>query len=194
MRFLSPLLTLALLWFVFLVLPAQRDGVAAGTALRMEVADLTRRADLVVEARVLSERVLAVEERIETELALGVERTFRGPDLPLRTIRIPGGVLPDGSGMLLAGMPRIRAGEQVLLFLSTETAGGVRMPIGLSQGKLQVVFDAQGRKLLVRDVAGLALVGPGSEPPLHAGGRVVREYGAVVAEIEAALAAAERAR
>ena len=53
-------------------------------------------------------------------------------------------VLEDGSGMILAGMPRIAAGEETLLFLSAEGATGVRMPVGLSQGKFRVIQTEDG--------------------------------------------------
>ncbi len=167
-------------------------GVVAGTALRMEVPELVRGSDLIVEGRVLSGEAFESDGRIETEYLIEVERTFVGEDQPYRAVRIPGGVLPDGSGMMLAGMPRITPGETALLFLSEAGATGVRMPVGLAQGKFQVLEAESGAKTLVRDSSGVTLVDRSGA--LHRGeGRSVLGYAQVTAEIEAALAA-RRAR
>ncbi len=66
---------------------------------------------------------------IETEYLMSVDRTLWGADLGMRTVRLPGGVLPDGRGMMIPGMPRIAVGEDVLLFLSRQTSWGMRMPM-----------------------------------------------------------------
>jgi hypothetical protein len=99
--------------------------LCAGTALRMDVEALAQAADVVVEARVLSTRALETSSgRIETELELDVDRTLYGPDVPHRFVRWPGGVLADGSGMLVAGLSLPRPGEELLLFLSRESSSG----------------------------------------------------------------------
>ena len=167
------------------------DDVKAGTALRMDVPELARRADLIIEARVLSlKAVEAGAGRIETEFLLEVERTLAGDDLPLRAVRLPGGLLPDGRGMLLAGMPGLHVGETALLFLSAPSETGMRMPVGLAQGKLRIVTGAAGEKLVVRDAGSLGLIGPGSAAVREAGGLCVLPYAEVLAEIEAARAGA----
>lgn len=187
MRLLPPFLGLfaaaaALAW-----LRAASGGVEAGTALRMDVSELARRSDLVVEGRVLSQKAVeSGQGLIETEFLIEVERTLVGDELPLRAVRLPGGVLPDGRGMLLAGMPALRTGESVMLFLTAPSAGGMRMPVGLAQGKLGVVQDAAGEKLLVRDAGALGLIGPGSSKVLPADGLSVLAYAEVLAQIEAA--------
>lgn len=173
-------------------LPSHHGGVAAGTAVRMDVPELVHNAELIIEGRVLSSLALHAGHRIETEYIVEVRRTFLGEDLLHRAVRLPGGVLEDGSGMLLCGMPRIGVGENVLLFLTEEGATGVRMPIGLAQGKYTIVERASGVKALVRDAAGVALVNPASGTLSHPEGRVVRDYAEVVAEIEAALATRDR--
>lgn len=171
-------------------------GVSAGTAVRMDVTGLVRNANLIVEARVLSRRTVETPGRLETEYLLEVARTFEGEDQPLRAIRMPGGVRPDGSGMVLAGMPRLESGESVLLFLSQQGETGIRMPVGLAQGKYHVRVTESGEKLLERSTAGLSLVNETTGGPVPGTGREVRTYASVVAEIEAALARkrAEEAR
>lgn len=163
------------------------ESVQAGTAVRLDTAALTRSAALVVEGRVLASRALESSAGIETEHLLEVERTFKGVDLPHRVIRVPGGVLKDGRGMLLSGMPRICPGEDVLLFLSPESPNGVRMPVGLAQGKYTVLRRPDGTKALVRDAAEVALVDRRTGALERTRGRVVRDYAETVARIEAAL-------
>lgn len=169
-----------------------RTGVArAGTVERMALADLAERADLAFEARVLDARVVERGPgRIETEYVLREDRVHVGAACALRVVRIPGGVLPDGRGLAIAGMPRLAVGDDVLVFLSRESTRGTRMPIGLAQGALRVVTRADGSKRLVGSSAGLDLVGsaPNAVPAPGV------DYVAGLAEIAAGIAARGEAR
>jgi len=180
----AALFTLAFLGFGLLQSSA---GVEAGTALRMGIPDLVDHSALVLEARVLSSRAVESEGFIETEYLLQVDRTFQGPDEPYRSVRIPGGVLEDGRGMVLAGMPRITEGEDLLLFLSPEGSTGLRMPVGLAQGKFRIVTSSNGLQTVVQDTAGVSLVTQRGAL-VHGEGSTVLSYADVVAQIEAALA------
>lgn len=158
----------------------------AGTVQRFGLADLAERADLAFEGHVLSVRVLEpAPGRIETEYTLREDRAFVGEPCGLRVVRIPGGVLPDGRGMVIAGLPRMDVGEDVVLFLSRESTRGVRMPVGLAQGKLRVAGQGSARRL-IGDAVGLDFVGQAPTAiPVGAG----IEYVAALAEIESGLAA-----
>lgn len=94
--------------------------------------------------------------------------------------------------MLLAGMPRIEPGENVLLFLSEPGAGGIRMPVGLAQGKFRILTRADGSRIVVRDAAGVTLVQPRTGALVRGEGRSVIDYADVVAQIEAASATKRR--
>lgn len=171
-----------------IVLKPQR--VQAGTAVQMDIGDVVGHSDLILEAHVLSAQSLRSEGMIETEYLLQVQQTFLGEDEVTRVVRLPGGVLPDGSGMILAGMPQIAEGEDLLLFLSDSGATGIRMPVGLSQGKYRIQISASGAKELVQDSSGVTLVSPNGS--LTSGeGRNVLSYAQVIAEVEAALEARE---
>ena len=164
-------------------------AVRAGTALRMDTDALVESADLVLEGRVLSARGVETEDgMIETEYELQVERTFEGLDLVQRTIRIPGGLLEDGRGLLLSGLPRLGVGEETLLFLSEPSPSGVRMPVGLSQGRYRIVRNLDGSRVAVRDQGELGLVDPQTGEVIEAAGRHVRDYAELISEIEAAVA------
>ncbi len=164
--------------------------VQAGTAVQMELAEVVEHADLILEGHVLSAQSMRSEGMIETEFLLQVEHTFLGEDEAARVIRMPGGVLPDGSGMLLAGMPQLHEGEDVLLFLSSPGDTGIRVPVGLAQGKYSIHVNASGVKELVNDQSGITLVS--SSGALTSGeGRNLHSYAQVISEVEAALAARE---
>jgi len=161
--------------------------VHAGTVLRLGLADLAERADVAFEGRVQSVRVFEPRPgRIETEYVLREDAVHVGESCPVRIVRLPGGVLPDGRGLALAGMPRLAAGEDVLLFLSRESTHGTRMPIGLAQGSLRVVTLENGAKRLVGSSAGLDFVGA-SATAIPDGPGI--DYVAGLAEITSGIAA-----
>jgi hypothetical protein len=189
MRCSSVVIGFALLACLWLGLPTDGADVAAGTAIRMDVPELVQHADQILEGRVLAARAEEVGARIETEVLVQVERAFAGDARPYQVLRLPGGVLDDGRGMCLAGMPRLVEGEDVLLFLSQAGSTGLRVPCGLAQGKLLVAEDATGCKVLVRDPAGLALVDALGVRPVVESAWTVLDYAQTVAQIEAALAA-----
>ncbi|MCY2961981.1 MAG: hypothetical protein NTY35_17630 [Planctomycetota bacterium] len=154
-----PLAALAATALGLLALLGTTD-VRAGTVQRLGLADLAERADLVFEGRVLAARVLEpAPGRIETEYTLREDRALVGAACPLRVFRLPGGVLPDGRGLAIAGLPALPVGADVLLFLSREGSRGTRMPVGLAQGSLRIVTLPDGAKRLVGSAAGLDFVG-----------------------------------
>ncbi len=162
--------------------------------MRLSIADLVDRSDLCLEGRVTASRaVLEHGQRIDTEYTISVARTFWGEAQASRAVRLPGGVLPDGRGMVIPGLPGLSVGDEAILFLSKPDTTGMRMPIGLAQGRMRVAADRSGRKRIVRDQEDLALAGPAGGAARPADEKAVLDYAAAVAEIEAA-AAARRAR
>jgi len=163
--------------------------VDAGVALRMDVDQMVQRAGLVISGRVLGARALvAGNGRIDTEYTLTVDRTFWGEALGQRVIRIPGGVLPDGRGLMLPGMARLVPGEDVVLLLSEAGLDGVRVPMGLAQGKYRIVTNQLGTRIAVRTQAELELVQPGTGVVMPAEGADAIDYSELVAQIETATA------
>lgn len=164
-------------------------AVKAGTALRLDISEMASRADLVLEGRVLDTHVLEGETGlIETEYLMSVDRTLWGADLGTRTVRLPGGVLPDGRGMMIPGMPHMAAGEDVLLFLSRQTSWGMRMPMGLAQGKFSVVKSFDGERRLIRDQGSVTFIDATTGELSETATAASLDYAAVVSEIHAAIA------
>lgn len=179
---------------------APRASVQAGTALRLELESAVDRADLIVEGRVSASLGVPVTTsspsspssngqhgRIETRCTLALSRTFFGPGAATLELRLPGGVLPDGRGLVLPGLPRLEVGDEVVLLLSKQSRAGLRLPIGLSQGVLRVVRAADGTRRLARDLEANTLVDANGVPV--AGSSALLDYDATIARIEGAVAA-----
>ena len=166
----------------------ESEPIDASTVLRMDVPELTEHADAIVQGRVASARVLETEDgRIETEYVLEVERTFHGEPRAERVLRFPGGVLEDGRGLLLPGLPSLALGEEILIFLSAPSSSGLSMPVGLAQGKFRVLTDADGKRTLVRDQGRITWANLETGELREAGGAARHDYADVVARIHAAL-------
>lgn len=136
--------------------PAPAD---AGSAIRMNLEELVEGSALVVEARVQAARSGAdARGLVYTDYDLEVERTFYGTDAPTRTVRLPGGMLPSGRGMMFPGLPELAVGEELLLMLSPAGRDDLRMPVGLAQGKFRLVTSAEGERFAVRTPSSAALI------------------------------------
>jgi len=162
--------------------------VFAGTAIKLDTQGLVDRSAWVIEGRVLSARVIAGPTgRPETEYCVSVDVPYWGGPEGLRVFRFPGGVLPDGSGMVVPGLPVLRAGEEVILFLTGESSAGWRMPVGLSQAKYRRLRDARGQDVVVREHGDLKLLDAGTGQVEPAPAEDVKPYAELRAEIEAAV-------
>jgi hypothetical protein len=169
-------------------------GAEAGTAIRLDVSGLVERAELVIEGRVIAARaVLGPASRIDTEFTIAVEHTYCGDPLATRVIRWPGGVLADGRGMIVPGMPHLAVGHSAILFLTSADPSGMRMPVGLAQGELAIRVSPDGAKMLARDQSDLALIDPRTGESARADSKSFLDYADTVACIEAGVAA-KRAR
>jgi hypothetical protein len=163
-----------------------RRALEAGTALRVNLEGLVDRSELVLEGRILSAVSRPAPGRIETVYELEIKRTFLGEERARRTVVMPGGVLPDGTGMILPGVPRLRVGEDAILFLSAESAGGMRVTVGLSQGRFQVETPIDGRRFVVRDHGDLGLLNSEDLTLSEAPAPERFDYAELVAKIHAA--------
>ncbi|MEE2940340.1 MAG: hypothetical protein VX460_08150 [Planctomycetota bacterium] len=141
------------------LLPALRGSSEAGTALRMTLEEAFQRSDLVVEGTIV--RSSCGEDArgvIHTDWTVDVDRTFWGADEAQRTIRLPGGVLASGKGMVVPGMPRLSVGEDVVLLMSAASPEGTRLPTGLSQGKYRIVTSTDGERTAIQTGEHVSLV------------------------------------
>lgn len=161
--------------------------VEAGTVQRLEIEELLGQCDQAFEGRVQNIRVVeAGPKRIETEITFSVSKRYWGSAGREFVLRLPGGVLPDGRGLVLPGLPRFAPGEELLLFLSAESRLHTRMPVGLAQGRFRIEAKPGGVKRLVREQDELEFFDPKTRRTSVAEPRAEFEYAAVAARIEAA--------
>lgn len=111
------------------------------------------RSEVVVYGEVLESRPAALTQRIETDHLLRVEDVIRG-SVAGRTVvvRQHGGVRPDGRAAGVHGVPMLRPGDRVLLFLD-RGEDGVYEVVELGLGMFFEVPGGPGeRPLLVRRI------------------------------------------
>ncbi len=165
--------------------PGLRTSSQAGTALRMDLDEAFMRSDLVIEGVVTTGTSAETDTgEIYTDWKVDVGRTYWGRNEEERTIRLPGGVLADGRGTVIPGMPRLALGEEVVLFLSPESGEGYRVPVGLSQGKYRIVTASDGARTAVQTGDHVTLISARSTRSVD--GLEMLEYADLVARIEAA--------
>lgn len=159
----------------------------------MDIESLVGTAELVLEGRVIMSRTLRDQAGlIVTDYELEVQRTFLGEHHDRRSLRLPGGVLASGEGLMIPGLPSMNPGEDVILALSCPGTTGVRMPTGLSQGKFKIMMGTSGLPVAVRDGSGSTLVT--SQGLVEEGGIEVMPYAELVAGIQAAAQREEQSR
>ncbi|MEC8511430.1 MAG: hypothetical protein VX015_04735 [Planctomycetota bacterium] len=139
--------------------PALRGSSEAGTVLQMTLEEAFERSELVVEGTVVAS-VCGQDVRgvIYTDWTVAVNRTFWGTEEAQRTIRLPGGVLASGKGMVVPGMPRLSVGEDVVLLIGAASPEGMQLPTGLSQGKYRIVTSTDGERTAIRTGEHVSLV------------------------------------
>jgi hypothetical protein len=136
-------------------------GARASTVEQLDLAGLFDRSEHVVHGRIAAKRVVVgARGRPETEYELGLTHAFWGGAANVLTFRTPGGALADGRELVIPGLPSLAVGEEVLLFLSRESRTGLRVPVGLAQGKFQVVRDEHGAATLLRGESELDVLDP----------------------------------
>jgi len=183
-----PLFAIALGLTVGFVLPAFFPGLRgssqAGTALRLSLEDTFERSDVVVEGRVHG--ATSGEDAaglIYTDWVLHTDRSYWGEVGETFTVRLPGGVLSTGKGMVVPGMPRLTIGEDVVLFLGAESPMGLRLPTGLSQGKFRIVTSTSGVRTAIQTGEHVSLITARSTRT--ADGFDMLDYADFVARLEA---------
>ena len=127
--------------------------------------DLVHRAERIAYARVESQaaRWTADHSAIYTEVTLRVLQPMKGNAMAAGdtiTLLREGGVV-DGIGMKVSGAATFVVGEEVVVF--AERRGQALWTVGMAQGKMHVA-EVDGRKLVMRQLSGLAFVN-GVAPP-----------------------------
>jgi hypothetical protein len=117
--------------------------VSATTMRRMDLPEVVSRADRVVHAVAVDERVYWDQEhrKIYTDTTFEVIEDLKGAGSPRVTVTMFGGTL-NGWNMLIEGTPVFRTGDEVILFTSPRPGGSNNL-VGFSQGVMQIVQDPE---------------------------------------------------
>lgn len=123
--------------------------VGATTVLRMEVAELSKEADVVVRGKVASMQSRWTEDkrRIVTEITIEVAEALKGTPGKTVTIVQPGGVVGD-IGQKAHGMPEFEKDSEVVVFLE-QRGDKVFSVVGLAQGLFKVDRSTDGKGIYV---------------------------------------------
>jgi hypothetical protein len=131
----------------------------ATTLLRMTVAQMAQRAPLIVRARCVANSVGWDAEEIWTMTNFYVVDTWRGTAPASITVRLLGGT----SGNLtssVAGIPRFRPGEEVILFLEPTRRGDFSV-LSWGQGTFRIRRDhATNEESVTQDTSSFATFDP----------------------------------
>lgn len=150
--------------FLLLAFALWPQLVTATTVIRLDLPELVRQADVIVEGQATETRTLWLEGELYTLVTLEVEWALKGSLQAPTQVLLPGGVDLDRDvpvASVWPGGPRIRPGEEVLLFLRHPAPDrSFHTLVGFSQGKVTIRRDASGIGSATMDNRGLERLGP----------------------------------
>lgn len=176
---------------LLLVSIATAIPAAATIVVKLDLAELTRQAALIVEARAIEAHGLSQDGELFTLVALEVQRTFKGTPAEEIQVLLPGGLDLDGPvpiASIWVGQPLMTEGSEYILFLHDSDEDGYHTLVGFSQGQLEIRYDETGQALVAQDLRGLRH--PGTESDL--GRFSVASLATVESEIRRHLARSSR--
>jgi hypothetical protein len=146
---------LFLLFAAFLACPS----AGATTFARMSVAEMSRASSAIVRAKCVANTAGWEEGEIWTFTAFEVEETWRG-EAPARiTVRLLGGRLGSVTSSV-SGVPRFRAGEEVVLFLEPSPKGNFSI-VSWEQGTFRIRHQVRtNEEVITQDTASFPTFDP----------------------------------
>jgi hypothetical protein len=135
-------------------------STARGTTIeRMSLEKMARTAKVIVRARCVGNSTSQDAGEIWTFTSFAVEQVWRGAVSGQITVRLLGGRVGNLTSSV-SGVPRFRAGEEVLLFLEPATRGDFSV-VSWEQGTFRIRRDpATGRESATQDTASFATFDP----------------------------------
>ena len=131
----------------------------ATTLERMSVGEMTRRAHLVVRAQCVANATAWDAGEIWTFTTFEVEETWKGEPAGRIRVRLLGGRAGEVTSTV-AGVPRFRQGEEVVMFLE-RTGRGDYSVVSWMQGTFRIRRDARGgQETVTQDTAGFEVYDP----------------------------------
>jgi len=166
---------LLVLLSLFWVLSPQPASATIMVAL--DLSQLADRADQVLLATVekTESHWTASHDSIFTDVTMRVQKVYKGVTSPgsVVVVRREGGSV-DGIALKVFGSPEFRAGEEAVVF--AQRRSGNDWVVGMSQGKLRVVADASGRRMVrPPDLSGVSFL-PGQKAAPAPTTRALEEF------------------
>jgi hypothetical protein len=175
-------------WVAALLALAIAPVAFATTMLEQDLASLTKGADVVVRAQVLSSQARWTSDhaRIITDTELEVQEAWKGKPAARIVVMQPGGIVGE-LGQKVDGVALFEPGEEVVVFLE---ARGDRFTVaGMAQGAFHLARSSDGKTVFARQALDEALLlDPVTRQPV-AGPRSVLTVEQLKARVAQALAA-----
>jgi hypothetical protein len=134
------------------LLAAAPAALRATVLVPIDFRELVTISSTIVHGRVVDARAEWVDGRraIETFVTVEVQEYFKGGSGDTVVVRVPGGQM-GRYRTIFVGAPEFQRGDEVVLFLRGNPAGGAFI-VGLSQGAFRVVADRAGRRVVTSPV------------------------------------------
>ena len=142
------------------VLASGATAALATMTIRLDLPQIVAAADRAFVGRVVSVHVDRDQSGLpSTWVTFAVDQVIKGTVGSGLTMKQFGAATPlsDGSMLHLPGLPTYAAGDEMVIFLSGESAAGFCSPIGLAQGKFPIVRRA-GHAMVAATVENLGVL------------------------------------
>jgi hypothetical protein len=164
----------ALSWIAAVLLAAIAAPAGAAMILKMNLAQLTDRADAIFRGEVLSVEPGKISMGGGTlptvTYRLRVDEAFKGefeakenasPEIEITMLGTLKATARSGGQTRLSSalpeVPKLRVGESYVLFTTAPGASGLRAPVGLGQGSFRIYAGANKTELAVNELNNLGL-------------------------------------
>ena len=135
-------------FLVFLLMIVAPMQTVATTVLPVSLQKMSSTAEFIFLGKVISNesRIDDVSGQIATFTTFEVLRTVKGNPGTTHTIKQIGGQLPDSDRrLIIKGVPQFHLDREYIVFLPKQSKLGFNSPVGLSQGKFDVLENEQGK-------------------------------------------------
>ena len=140
-------------------LPVPDTTLAVGLSLD----EMVDQSDVIAIGNCLDTKSVWVDGSLVTLASVNVSESLKGGEVQSLTVVLPGGVDANRQvpvAMSYPGAPRMTPGENVFLFLTSDTDYGLGYNVaGFSQGKFSIVSDEDGQPVVSRDLTKITLQG-----------------------------------
>ena len=132
-------------------------------AVALSLDDMVAQSDVIAIGNCLETKSMWVDQSLVTLATVSVSESLKGGATGNVTVVLPGGVDANRKfpiAMSYPGAPRLTPGEDVFLFLTSDTDSGLGYNVaGFSQGKFSIVTDEDGQQVVSRDLTKMVLQG-----------------------------------